>query len=623
MKLNIRKMQEGGALGSSAQAYGFLDYTPYISQTAQTAGSGKTGVPTGEQPGGILSDDMIKALMGKGLTSDVNRFVSEVNSMYSNPLEANPFGSSLNSSDIARKQLTLISRINQIQNGKAMFDKAVDAARTSGALDEVAVTSFGKVITFDNEAGGIKQISPTELAENSDRYAPLTNAELASLRMNNSNLAYDTNIFNILENAVGSKEIDEYIRKVINEAGKTSSEYNQFIPGSELSDVKKGLELLQKGIIEEDVTDESNLAQLEAAKSYLYKSLPDNYKRFLAAKAAASGQDPVEGVFNLIQDYANAKTTVTKKRKLSMPASLNKDGKGTVETNLYEQMAAMQAPSSKSFTNFKVNTGTQYSMDIPNSVHYNGLTNYKGESLQPTITLNTLFTDTTLGVMLDKAGVSVGNQIANPTDFSSIGINTTQGAVATILPCKVDDNGRKVVDLDVMKKIDELKIPKGASDTEKIDILTENNLSDYIEAVIKPSEQNTQLMYSSGKVAPFLVFNGYASDNNFISDNSAADIVTNNDEARKIEEGINQDREQHNLGTIDFTSGLGFRAFGSSVGNVNMYKTSVFIPYSPSAVNETLLVNGKVFTGKQDRSLSSVLGVKTNNNENIRTNFPQ
>ena len=51
--------------------------------------------------------------------------------MYSNPLEANPFGSSLNSSDIARKQLTLISRINQIQNGKAMFDKAVDAARTS------------------------------------------------------------------------------------------------------------------------------------------------------------------------------------------------------------------------------------------------------------------------------------------------------------------------------------------------------------------------------------------------------------------------------------------------------------------------------------------------------------
>ena len=76
-------------------------------------------MPTGEQPGGILSDDMIKALMGKGLTSDVNRFVSEVNSMYSNPLEANPFGSSLNSSDIARKQLTLISRINQIQNGKS------------------------------------------------------------------------------------------------------------------------------------------------------------------------------------------------------------------------------------------------------------------------------------------------------------------------------------------------------------------------------------------------------------------------------------------------------------------------------------------------------------------------
>ncbi len=42
--------------------------------------------------------------------------------MYSNPLEANPFWIlTQNSSDIARKQLTLISRINQIQNGKAMF----------------------------------------------------------------------------------------------------------------------------------------------------------------------------------------------------------------------------------------------------------------------------------------------------------------------------------------------------------------------------------------------------------------------------------------------------------------------------------------------------------------------
>lgn len=629
MKLNIRKMQEGGALSSSAQAYGFLDYTPYIPQTAQTAGSGKTGVSssTGEQSEGILSDDMIKALMGKGLTSDVNRFVSEVNSMYSNPLETNPFGTSLNSSEIARRQLTLISRINQIQNGKAMFDKAVDAARTSGALDEVAITSFGKVVTFDNEAGGIKQISPTELAKNSDRYVPLTNAELANLRMNNSNLAYDTNIFNILENAVGSKEIDEYIRKVINEAEKTSSEYNQFIPGSELGNVKKGLELLQQGVLEENVTDENNLAQLEAAKSYLYKSLPDNYKKFLAAKAAASGQDPVEGVLSLIQDYANTKTAVTKKRKLSLPASLNKDdtdSKGTVESDYWDWVASGQALSPEAKVNYTFNPGSSYQFSVKGASYYNNFPDFKGEPLSPITTLNTLFTDTKLATMLDKAGVSVGTQVAKPTDFSNIGIDTTQGAIYALLPSKVDSNGRKVVDLGVTSKIEEVLKPlgSGASNTEIIDALENAGLGDYIDTVIQPSEQSTQALYNSNKMTPFLIFSGYASDNNFIDDNGAADMINDVDETRKIEQGINADREKHNLGEIDFTSGpINSRIFGQNIGNVNMYKTAVFIPYSPSAVSETLLSNGQVFVKKKDRTSSKVFGISPSSNESIRTNW--
>ena len=169
--------------------------------------------------------------------------------------------------------------------------------------------------------------------------------------------------------------------------------------------------MLQNGIVEENITNEDNIKQLEAAENYLYKALPDNYRKFLAAKAAASGEDPKEGVFNLIRDYANTKTTVVRKRKLDVPVSLNKslNSKGTVETNLYEQMAAMQAPSNKSYVDFELNPGTTYSFDVKNSIHYNGLTDYKGESLQPTVTLNTLFTDTPLGVMLDKSGLGSRN----------------------------------------------------------------------------------------------------------------------------------------------------------------------------------------------------------------------
>lgn len=52
-----------------------------------------------------------------------------------------------------------------------------------------------------------------------------------------------------------------------------------------------------------------------------------------------------------------------------------------------------------------------------------------------------------------------------------------------------------------------------------------------------------------------------------------------------------------------------------------MYKTAVFIPYSPSAVSETLLSNGQVFVNKKDRTPSRVFGVKSSNNESIRTNW--
>ena len=54
-------MQEGGSVGSSSQAFGFLDYVPYVSQTpVQPTVSTSTKGNTTSQAESILSDDMIK-----------------------------------------------------------------------------------------------------------------------------------------------------------------------------------------------------------------------------------------------------------------------------------------------------------------------------------------------------------------------------------------------------------------------------------------------------------------------------------------------------------------------------------------------------------------------------------
>ena len=616
-------MQEGGSVGSSSQAFGFLDYVPYVSQTpVQPTVSTSTKGNTTSQAESILSDDMIKALLGKGLTNDVNAFLQDVQSMFSGIEMQNPFGSSINSHSLAMKQMALIAKINQIQNNKAAFDKSVDKARETGALDEIAVTSYGRILARDAKTGSISQINPDQLYEKRDKYIPLTNAELASLRMNNPNLAFDTNIFQTLENAVSSKEIDDFIRKAINEADKTTTnEFNRFIPGSQLKDVQKGLELLQSGIIEEKIENSDNINQINAATEYLFRIMPTNYRNFLYAKSAANGVDPKEGIFDLIKTYANAKVTSTKKNEISYPKSLNDDGsdsgsKGLVETDITEWMASGTALHPDSLKTFTFNNNTNYKITSERSPYYNNVKDLKGNPLAPIVTLNTLFTDTNLSSFLDKAGVSVGTQIASPTDFSKIAVNTTEGYTMALMPVK-EVNGRKVVDLDVSLRLEEAEeairnLGSGVSELEKKKIYKEKQVEDYI------TKTNAEL-YAEGKLAPFLVASGYASDNNFIKDNKAADLENDAAMTASIENAINEDRAAHNLESIDFSSGLfNFRMFGENIGDTNMYKVSIFIPYSSGSVSEALLANNHLFASKKNRTAGNVFQI---DGEQIKTNF--
>ena len=86
-----------------------------------------------------------------------------------------------------------------------------------------------------------------------------------------------------------------------------------------------------------------------------------------------------------------------------------------------------------------------------------------------------------------------------------------------------------------------------------------------------------------------------------------------------IENAINEDRAAHNLESIDFSSGLfNFRMFGENVGDTNMYKVSIFIPYSSGSVSEALLANNHVFASKKNRTAGNVFQI---NGEQIKTNF--
>jgi len=501
MKLNINKMQSGGSINNPA-AYQFLDYVPIAGSQSPAQAQTQTPTKTSKSDSGILSKDMIDNLMGKGLTSDVTAFVGMVDKMYSNPLVNSPFGSTINSNMLQRQQLSLLAKINQIQNNKELFTKAVDSARSRGGLNELAVTPFGRVLALD-EKGQIKQMSAEELYKNRGNVTPLTNAQVAEARMNNPSMAFETSTFNIIENAVGQREIDEYIGKIINDVNKMSAENNTFKSVNELTEVKNGLKGLQEGIYKETNKTESNVNQMNAAISYLYKTLPDNYRNYLRIKSASSGIDPRKGVIQLIQEYAGSKTYTSTLRDIDFDATLNKSKLEKDSLN----NSIQNTPLVSLFNNTAIqkqivfNPGSQFQMTVGGS-HLEAIPSNTGNLLPSVMSVGKMLTDSNIGGVVDSNHIYMGDQKIDPIDLNKVLYN---GGGVTKVNIPIDDNGNP--DLQLLTRYEEAKdlIDKGniTNPQEIRRIYESKSLFDYVDANgnINPSKFKT-----------YLVLNGAASE---------------------------------------------------------------------------------------------------------------
>lgn len=642
MKLNILKMQGGGAVGSSDQAYGFLTYMPYINQqpvNPTTMGVSQTqtdSTTSKDSDKGILSDEIVKTLLKDGIKSDVEQFLMKVDKLYNNPELYNPFSpNKVDTAKLARQQFSILADTIRIKNNKEYFDKAVDQAKSQGALDEIAINEFGNIIV-KNEEGKITQVSANELSKNRDKLKPMTNAELASLRINNLALANDSNITNILFNSVGTDKINKYIKDTINEAEKSIRSIPGYTVGGDKENIKEGLQLIKNGVFKKTNYTESNLEQINSAVDFLYTSMPNNYKQLLAAQAAARGEDPIKGSLNLILKYAGAKKSDTYKITLDMPDNLNPDltskkekgdSKGTtVSTNYYEYMASGTPLNKDSVINFTLNPHTENQFTIKNSPVYNSLTTIDGKALNEISTLGTTLRDTKLYSLIDKSNIYAGNQKVEAKDFDNIGVNTTQGFVYTLLPIKINSNGEKVVDIKLAQKLDKTQknIPQGATKAEIQKIYDDAEIGEWANFQ-NFNHAETMEMVRQNKLAPYLVVNGYASNNNFISDdNTGVDAINDREETVSIQNQINNDRKQHNLDNIDWTSGLwpgSIDSFGWSWGDTDMFHTTVFLPISSDAVQANLVNSDNVFVSKDARSQEKVLGISDQSQEIMKTNF--
>ena len=304
-----RKLQYGG----------LVLYQPTLttSPSMPTAPSQGAAGASGKQGSSWLDDDLIKEIIDVGgLTNETNEVLASLMSIGG----SNPFLQSSN----RRNSIAYASKINELRQNKAMWDRSYELSKASGGLGEIAVGASGELYIQDSE-GNIKTASVSEYKKNSDKYRALSVAELLEQRNTNPNLAGLNNVFNVADTSIGMEKISDYARQIVAALGteketsrniydrddmaaklKNASIEIQSSNRTPTSEEIKGFAILEN--IQNspsrynEITTESSTERNHALKAvkYIWNTLGRDAQNKLTAQAAVNGTSPSEMLLDLV-----------------------------------------------------------------------------------------------------------------------------------------------------------------------------------------------------------------------------------------------------------------------------------------------------------------------------------
>lgn len=350
-------------------------------------------------------DEILRALMENGLPNETNQVISKMNNILSSS-----YFDSLSNSQKQAYYLQIISDVNTLKFNKEQYKDAIAKAQESGGLNDLAVTDYGRMIVQDQD-GNLKQMTPETYTKNSDKYVPVTNSYLATLRAKSPELAYDSNIIGIIRNGIGPEKISDFISGITNGAQSNESTINKVVGSSQASEVVQGLQQLQNGLVKEGYSDKNNYKQVEAAVEYIYKMMPNRYRQYLRAKAAAEGSDT--SVPDLIKQYAQIRLS----RDVSQTESASGKGKsGSTSGGGVNSKGIVTQPMSGYLggdqVDLKFNLGDSVTFTLGANKVYSNMERYK--------TLQDVMNNKDWGGSLDPHHVYFGSEHIDSIDTNRI-----------------------------------------------------------------------------------------------------------------------------------------------------------------------------------------------------------
>lgn len=500
MKLNIKKFQEGGQLAP------WVGYSPFFQPIGREEGtsavanssakSGDTKIDNSQKQ----LKDIIGQMVGKGLTNEVNYFAEQVGNIFAD--------TDLLGQPISVRQYTgLVSRLNEIQNNKQIFDQAKEHALSKGTLSEAAIDYSGNLFAQDSN-GELVMITPDQYSEDREGYRILTNNDLLTLRNNSRAYIFDNSLSQTVAGSLNINDISKRIEDIVKSIGveKQSSDY--YFDKARATQLERGLQAIVSEKLNtapdgtfkltEEVSTQRKNANL--ALNYIWNNLDQQSRNTLIARAAINNTgDPRENAIESIKNILIFGTDHSYSQSLKDEAIEGKSGSGSGGsggmTDINPLMSYVSDPKNQKYT---INVGNKYSFDAKASIR--PLIGSKGEVLNENY-LSDIITDGGLGSLVDISGASVGTGITlNPNDLSKVLYEGDRIAM-TWLPYVTDPKtGSKVVDLNALKRLEDADneisaIGPTVTEDQKLNIYRAHNVDHLILRNGEPAQSQLSYMH--------------------------------------------------------------------------------------------------------------------------------
>lgn len=446
----------------------------------------------GQDDGELLN--ILKEIDEKILPNDLDRITQDAIQL----LNSN---SILDTQTTTSKYLTLLNQINKAKFNYELYDKAESAISAKNGLNEIAINDRGLLLGYNPENDDYDFFNLEEYI-NQNEYIALTNSELLSLRYSRPDLAFNSQILQMVKNGTSMKEVQDIILGIADELGNTS------ITRSSYQDIKasKGIQILQdavsNGVISpDDISMEEiykntyftsdQVSQIKNALNYIKKTLPENAKVLLSLKS--NGQSLDDSILEALE--------IKHKRSVKFTSD-NKQNNENKDKDINKPMAVLLDLGAE--TTLKFRGQKSFTLNIPG---YEYDADMKGKELLSD------FKSTEYSDILDFSQMTMGDQPVN--EFLSENILINDKFIKAYLPIDQSLAGQGIIrpNLSYIDKLEEVY-----KDIKKFNVTDKDMINSIYQKHKLPKffdeEGNPDIRYFK----PFIVMEGSAHNDAFEND---------------------------------------------------------------------------------------------------------